>query len=143
MLRRAARSLAASPASCRLFCAAPQATDTLLLSGLVFYGRHGVLPAERTLGQKFVVDLQLSCNLRPAGQSDDVVDTICYATVHECVLRLGSAGAALRSPAFPCTEWCAKWWRASRASWSSRWRTRWHSRCSPAFRRRRRPPCVL
>ena len=34
-------------------------TDTVALSGLAFYARHGVLDAERTLGQKFVVDLHM------------------------------------------------------------------------------------
>lgn len=56
--------------------------DRILLGGMVFYGYHGVLPAERELGQRFVVDIELECNLRPAGLSDDLAKTVDYGEVH-------------------------------------------------------------
>ena len=56
--------------------------DRILLEGMVFYGNHGVLPAERDLGQRFVVDVELYCNLRPAGLSDDLTKTVDYGEVH-------------------------------------------------------------
>lgn len=56
--------------------------DRILLGGMVFYGYHGVLPAERELGQRFVVDIKLECNLRPAGLSDDLTKTVDYGEVH-------------------------------------------------------------
>ena len=52
------------------------AEDRILLEGMVFHGRHGTLPAERELGQPFVVDLELRLNLRPAGLSDDLEQTV-------------------------------------------------------------------
>lgn len=56
--------------------------DRVLLEGMVFYGHHGALPAERELGQRFVVDIELGCDLRPAGLSDDLTETVDYSEVH-------------------------------------------------------------
>jgi dihydroneopterin aldolase len=56
--------------------------DRILLEGMVFDGRHGTLPAERELGQPFVVDVELRLNLRPAGLSDDLAQTVDYGAVH-------------------------------------------------------------
>ncbi len=56
--------------------------DRILLGGMIFYGYHGVLPAERELGQRFVVDIELECNLRPAGLSDDLTKTVDYGEVY-------------------------------------------------------------
>jgi 7,8-dihydroneopterin aldolase/epimerase/oxygenase len=58
------------------------AEDRILLEGMVFHGRHGVLPAERELGQPFVVDVELGLDLRPAGLSDDLAKTVDYGEVH-------------------------------------------------------------
>lgn len=49
---------------------------------MVFHGRHGVLPAERELGQPFVVSVELYLDLRPAGRSDDLTETVDYGEVH-------------------------------------------------------------
>ena len=56
--------------------------DRILLEGMIFHGRHGVLPAERELGQPFVVDVELRLDLRPAGLSDDLAKTVDYGEVH-------------------------------------------------------------
>jgi len=56
--------------------------DRILLEGMVFHGRHGVLPAERELGQPFVVDVELLLDLRAAGLSDDLSKTVDYGEVH-------------------------------------------------------------
>jgi 7,8-dihydroneopterin aldolase/epimerase/oxygenase len=58
------------------------AEDRIVLEGMVFYGRHGTLPAERELGQPFVVDVELRLDLRPAGLSDDLSQTVDYGEVH-------------------------------------------------------------
>jgi dihydroneopterin aldolase len=58
------------------------AEDRILLEGMVFHGRHGTLPAERELGQPFVVDVELRLDLRPAGLSDDLARTVDYGEVH-------------------------------------------------------------
>ena len=56
--------------------------DRILLEGMTFHGRHGILPAERELGQPFVVDVELRLDLRPAGLSDDLTKTVDYGEVH-------------------------------------------------------------
>ncbi|MGI8909361.1 MAG: dihydroneopterin aldolase [Rubrobacteraceae bacterium] len=56
--------------------------DRILLEGMVFHGRHGTLPAERDLGQPFIVDVELRLALRPAGTSDDLEKTVDYGEVH-------------------------------------------------------------
>lgn len=57
--------------------------DSILLEGMVFYGRHGTLPAERELGQPFVVSVELRLDLRSAGRSDDLSQTVDYGQVHQ------------------------------------------------------------
>lgn len=59
--------------------------DRILLSGLTFYGYHGVNPEERVLGQRFVVDVALELDLQPAGRSDDLNQTINYALAYKLI----------------------------------------------------------
>jgi dihydroneopterin aldolase len=59
--------------------------DRVILEGMVFFGRHGVLATERELGQRFVVDLEMRLDLRPAGVSDDLTETVDYSEVHRRV----------------------------------------------------------
>lgn len=49
---------------------------------MVFYGQHGVDPAEKSLGQRFIVDVDICRDLRRPGQTDNVADTINYADVY-------------------------------------------------------------
>ena len=53
-----------------------------MLEGMVFRGHHGTLPAERELGQPFVVDVELRLDLRSAGISDDLGQTVDYSQIH-------------------------------------------------------------
>jgi len=53
--------------------------DRILLEGMIFHGRHGTLPAERELGQPFVVDIELRLDLQAAGLSDDLTQTVDYS----------------------------------------------------------------
>lgn len=59
--------------------------DTVFLEGLRFYGYHGVNPEERVLGQWFVVDVEIAVDLRRAGQSDELGDTISYSDLYKLV----------------------------------------------------------
>ncbi|MGE4273893.1 MAG: dihydroneopterin aldolase [Desulfitobacterium sp.] len=58
------------------------ARDRIGLRGLKFYGFHGVLNEENSLGQIFIVDIDLFADLSIAGRSDQVEDTISYAEVY-------------------------------------------------------------
>ncbi|MFC0038260.1 dihydroneopterin aldolase [Actinomadura rayongensis] len=56
-------------------------SDRIELRGLRARGRHGVLPAERELGQEFVVDVSLALDTRPAAATDDLARTVDYGTL--------------------------------------------------------------
>ena len=62
--------------------------DRIRLEGMVFYGFHGVEPAEREVGQRFVVDLEVDLDLRVAGASDDVSDTVNYSRLYRAVQEI-------------------------------------------------------
>lgn len=61
--------------------------DKVFLREMTFYAYHGAFPEENRLGQRFTVDLQLGLDLRAAGQSDDLQQTVNYAEVYEVVRR--------------------------------------------------------
>ena len=61
------------------------AADRIMLAGMVFFGYHGVRPAERRTGQRFVVDLQVGRDLSAAGRSDDLGDTVNYSELFRLV----------------------------------------------------------
>ena len=63
-------------------CGGKNTEDRILLEGMVFHGWHGTLAAERELGQRFVVDVELHLDLHPAGISDDLARTVDYGEVH-------------------------------------------------------------
>ena len=56
--------------------------DSIRLDGMNFYGYHGVTSQERELGQRFVVDLELRCDLTTPGNTDDLGDTIDYVVLY-------------------------------------------------------------
>lgn len=49
---------------------------------LQFYGYHGVMPEENTLGQRYIVNTTLFLDLKKASISDNIKDTVNYAEVH-------------------------------------------------------------
>lgn len=55
--------------------------DTIRLAGLRVRGRHGCLPAERELGQEFVVDVTLFLDTAPAAAHDDLSKTVDYGAL--------------------------------------------------------------
>ena len=55
--------------------------DRVLLGGLEFYGYHGVIPEENRLGQRFLVDIEMTADLEPSGRSDDLDQTVNYVAV--------------------------------------------------------------
>ena len=62
--------------------------DRVLITGLRESGVHGVLPEERTRAQPFEVDVELSVDCVPAGESDALDDTVDYATVAAAAARI-------------------------------------------------------
>lgn len=59
--------------------------DRIFLRGMRFMACHGVLPHEREVPQPFEVDVEMGLDLRAAGESDDLDDTVNYAEVYDVV----------------------------------------------------------
>jgi len=55
------------------------------LHNMIFYGFHGVSPAEKETGRRFEVDLELFLDLSRAEQSDRLKDTVNYKEVYQIV----------------------------------------------------------
>ena len=62
--------------------------DCIVLEGMEFFGRHGVMAEENVLGQRFIIDLSMYFDLRAAGASDDLNDTVNYGKVYSTVQRI-------------------------------------------------------
>jgi dihydroneopterin aldolase len=62
-------------------------SDAIFITGLLIHAHHGVMPHEETVGQRFVVDLELATDLAQAAASDKLVDTVSYASIVEAVTR--------------------------------------------------------
>jgi dihydroneopterin aldolase len=62
--------------------------DKIMLTGMEFYGYHGVFPEENKLGQRFLVDVELFLPLDRAGRTDQIDDTINYAEVFFLIQRI-------------------------------------------------------
>lgn len=60
--------------------------DHILLNGIRAVGFCGALPEEQERPQPFEVDLAVQADLRPAGTSDDLANTIDYGALGEAVV---------------------------------------------------------
>ncbi len=60
-------------------------TDRILLEGLLFYGKHGASPEEKSLGHQFRVDVEIEADLSTARVTDDLRDTIDYGEVYNTI----------------------------------------------------------
>jgi len=58
-------------------------TDRIVLANMVFHGRHGVGPAERSNPQPFEIDVEMHLDTRPAGLTDDLSKTVDYRDIFE------------------------------------------------------------
>ncbi|MDC3417906.1 dihydroneopterin aldolase [Aquibacillus salsiterrae] len=60
--------------------------DKIYINNAAFYGYHGLFSEENKLGQRFLVDLVLQCDLKVAGKSDRMEDSIDYGHIYS-ILR--------------------------------------------------------
>lgn len=56
--------------------------DIIKLTNVVFYAHHGYYEAERELGQKFELDIEITCDLTKAAEEDELQDTVDYRKVY-------------------------------------------------------------
>ncbi len=59
--------------------------DKISLHGIDVYAHHGVLPAERELGQRFVIDVDLWGDCSGAALTDDLAQAFDYSVAHRLV----------------------------------------------------------
>jgi dihydroneopterin aldolase len=64
--------------------------DKLTLDDVRFFGRHGVTPAEESVGAWFSVDVELGVDLAAAAVSDDLAAAIDYGAVAKRVVEIGT-----------------------------------------------------
>ena len=60
-------------------------TDLIRLQGMTFSAAHGASPGEHTRERRFIVDLEVEADLRRAGATDDLADTVNYSALHGVV----------------------------------------------------------
>ena len=59
--------------------------DTIKLERIQLFGNHGVFAEENKLGQRFYVSLEMKLDLRTAGATDNLEETVNYAEAYELV----------------------------------------------------------
>lgn len=69
--------------------------DQVSLRGIDVYAHHGVHPAERELGQRFVIDAHLWADCSAAALSDSLDQALDYTAVHR-VITEGTAGSSFQ-----------------------------------------------
>jgi 7,8-dihydroneopterin aldolase/epimerase/oxygenase len=62
--------------------------DRIVLHDIIANGKHGVKQDEREKSQPFRIDLVLQLDLSRAAESDDLHDTINYATIHRRIVEI-------------------------------------------------------
>lgn len=56
-------------------------SDTMFVTGLLIHAHHGVMKHETQVGQRFVIDIEMTLDLGAAARSDKLADTVSYAAV--------------------------------------------------------------
>ena len=59
--------------------------DKIILKNMKFFAYHGVLEEERLNGQYFFVDTVMSVDLKQAGNTDELGDTVDYSAVYNII----------------------------------------------------------
>ena len=73
-------------------------SDMIFIKGLSIHARHGYLDYEAEVGQRFVIDLELTADIAEASRSDRLSDTVSYANV------VATATAAFRDANYKLVE---------------------------------------
>ena len=67
-------------------------TTKLRMKNMIFYGYHGVFSAEKELGQRIEVDLELNGDFTQAGRTDDLDLAINYIDLYTIVKDIVEEG---------------------------------------------------
>ena len=61
--------------------------DKIIIKNLEIFARHGVLPEENAIGQRFFVSCEMSLDLRKAGKTDAMEDSVSYADIAHLIKK--------------------------------------------------------
>lgn len=56
--------------------------DSICLKNMGFFAFHGTTEEERSIGQRFFLDVEMNIDLQQAGRSDDIHQTVNYQKVY-------------------------------------------------------------
>ena len=70
--------------------------DKLIMENMAFYGYHGVLQEEKTIGQKFFIDAHLYLSLKKAGETDDLNFSVNYEEVYDTIRKVATNITSLK-----------------------------------------------
>lgn len=62
--------------------------DSIFIKDIVVFAHHGVFKEEKTLGQKFLIDLKLKMNLQPSAILKDLKKTVHYGILSNDILQI-------------------------------------------------------
>ena len=65
-------------------------SDRIILSRLAVHAHHGVHAEEERLGQRFLISVTCTLDLRPAGLADDYAQSVCYGEVAALVNEIAT-----------------------------------------------------
>jgi dihydroneopterin aldolase len=69
--------------------------DKIIIRKLELYASIGVSAAEREVGQRLLVNVEVGYDLAAAGQSDQITDTISYSKLARTVQEVGTTISCL------------------------------------------------
>ena len=62
--------------------------DKIIIKGLKVFAYHGVNPEEKAYGQNFILDITAYKNLKKAGETDNIDDTVSYAKILKTAVKV-------------------------------------------------------
>ena len=65
-------------------------TDHIRVHRLAVFARHGVLPEEAAIGQRFFISFDAAVDTRAAGTSDDLTKSVSYADMSDIVVGIAT-----------------------------------------------------
>jgi dihydroneopterin aldolase len=63
------------------------ANDLIFVRGILIHARHGLLEHESEVGQRFVIDLELTADLTESSRTDRLKDTVNYGSVVDTAMK--------------------------------------------------------
>jgi 7,8-dihydroneopterin aldolase/epimerase/oxygenase len=62
-------------------------SDVIFVRGILIHARHGLLEHESEVGQRFVIDLELTADLTESSRTDRLKDTVNYGSVVDIAMK--------------------------------------------------------